>query len=148
MDEIIAQTAAEIPQAKSGKESAGSGRRLGAGEILLLVLGAPLWLSVLVAAAAVVLSLYVSLWALIVSAWAVFISVAACALSCVVASVIFPVGGHVTAGVAMLVAGIVCAGLSIFAFYGCKAATKGAVRLTELAAAGIRNCFRGKEAAA
>lgn len=45
------------------------GRR--AGEILLLVLGAPLWFSLLLAGLAVGLSLYAVLWSLIAALWAI-----------------------------------------------------------------------------
>ena len=47
----------------------------------------------------------------------------------------------------MIGAGIVCAGLSIFMFYGCKAATKGILVLTKKLAVWIKNCFIKKEEA-
>ena len=46
-------------------------RRLQAWEIVLLALGLPVWLSLGLAALAVVLSLYVVVWSLDVSLWAV-----------------------------------------------------------------------------
>ena len=48
-------------------------------------------------------------------------------------------------GLSLIAAGIVLAGLTIFLFYGCKAATKGAAVLTKKIALGIKSLFIGKE---
>lgn len=147
VDEIVVQVVAETPLAKIAKERIRPKRRLNAGEIVLLALGSPIWLSLAVAAAVVILSLYVSLWSVIISLWAVFASLAACSVGDVLACTVFAIGGNIASGVAMLAAGIVCAGLSIFMFYGCKAATKGTLILTKKIAIWIKNCFIKKEEA-
>lgn len=143
--EIVAQVVTEIPLVKIAKERIKPKRRLSAGEIVLLALGSPIWLSLCIAAFAVILSLYISLWAVIISLWAVFVSFAACSIGGVLACVIFTRGGNGASGVAMLAAGIVCAGLSIFMFYGCNAATKGILILTKKIVIWIKNCFIKKE---
>lgn len=147
VDEIVTQVVAEIPLAKIAKERIRPKGHLSAGEIVLLALGSPVWLSLGVAAFAVILSLYISLWAVIISLWAICASLATCSIGGVLACVILTVGGNSTSGVAMLAAGIVCAGLAIFMFYGCKAATKGTLMLTKKMAIWIKNCFRRKEEA-
>jgi len=147
VEEIVAQVAADIPLTKIAKERIKPKRRLSAVEITLLVLGSPLWLSLAIAAVAVILSLYISLWAVMISLWAVFVSFAACSIGGVLACVVFALGGNGASGVAALAAGFVCAGLSIFLFYGCKAATKGVLILTKKTAIWIKNCFIKKEEA-
>jgi len=147
VDEIVAQVVAETPLVKIAKERIRSKRRLRVGEIVLLALGSPIWLSLGIAAFAVILSLYISLWAVIISLWAVFASLAACFIGGVLACVIFTVSGNGASGIAMLAAGIVCAGLSIFMFYGCKTATRGILILTKNFAIWIKNCFRRREEA-
>lgn len=112
-------------------EKAPPKRRLSAGEITLLCLGSPLWVPLLIAAVSVVLSLYVSLWAVIVSLWAVFGSLVACAAAGVIGGIGFAIAGHVLSGLALLGAGLVSGGLSIVLFYGCHWATKGTVLLTK-----------------
>lgn len=146
VQDIAAQAVAETPLVKIAKERIKSKRRLSAGEIVLLALGSPIWLSLGIAAFAVILSLYISLWAVIISLWSVFVSLTACSIGGVPACVIFAVGGNGASGVAMLAAGIVCAGLAIFMFYGCKAATKGTLILTKKIAIRTKNCFIKKEA--
>jgi len=145
VDEIVAQVVAETPLVKIAKERIRSKRRLRVGEIVLLALGSPIWLSLGIAAFAVILSLYISLWAVIISLWAVFASFAACSIGGVLACVVFTVGGNGASGLAMLAAGIVCAGLAIFMFYGCKAVTDGTLILTKKMAIWIKNCFIRKE---
>lgn len=145
--EIVAQAVAETPLAKIAKERIGRRKQMNAWEIVLLVLGSPVWLSLGVAVFAVLLSLYISLWAVIVSLWAVFASIAACCIGGVLAGAVFFMGGESAAGLAVLAAGLVCAGLAVFAFYGCKAATVGAMTLTGKAAVWIKNCFIKKETA-
>ena len=147
IDEIVTQVVADIPLTKIAKERIKPKRRLSVGEIILLALGSPIWLSLGIAVFAVVLSLYAVLWSLIVSVWAIFASTAACSIGGVLSCIIFTIGGNGASGVAMLAAGIVCAGLSIFAFYGCKAATKGTLILTKKIAIWIKNCFIKKEEA-
>lgn len=141
VDEIVAQVVADIPLAKIAKERIRPKRRLNVGEIVLLALGSPIWLSLGIAAIAVILSLYISLWAVIVSLWAVFASLVVCAIGSVPAFVIFIADGNGVSGLAMLAAGIVCAGLSIFMFFGCKATTKGSLILAKKIAIWIKNCF-------
>ncbi len=145
VDEIVAQVIADIPLAKIAKERIKPKRRLKAWEAVLLALGSPIWLSLGVAAFAVILSLYVSLWAVIISLWAVFASLAACSVAGVAAGIGFAVGGNALSGIAMVGAGIACAGLAVFAFFACKAVTKGAVVLTKKTAIWIKNCFIKKE---
>ena len=147
VDEIVAQVVAEISLAKIAKERIRPKRRLSAGEIVLLALGSPIWLSLGIAAFAVIFSIYISLWAVIISLWTVFVSLAACSIGGVMACVIFTVGGNGASGVVMLAAGIVCAGLAIFMFYGCKAVTDGTLILTKKMAIWIKNCFIKKEVA-
>lgn len=139
--EIVTQEVNETPFMKIAKEGIRPKRMLNVGEILLLALGSPIWLSLAVVAFAVILSLYISLWSLIVSLWLVFVSLAACSVGGMITCIIFALSGRIATGIAMLAAGIVCAGLSIFMFYGCKEATKGIVVLTKKIAHFIKKSF-------
>lgn len=147
VDEIVAQAVAETPFVKIAKERIRSKKRLSTGEIVLLALGSPLWISLGIAAFAVIFSLTVSLWAVTVSLWSVFASLAACSVGGVSAGAVFAIGGNGTSALAVFAAGIICAGLAIFMFYGCKAATKGTTLLTKKLAKGIKSCFIKREAA-
>ena len=148
VDEIVTQIVAETPLVKIAKERIRPKRKMSTGEIALLVLGSPIWLSLGIAVIAVIFSLYISLWAVIISLWAaVFGSLATCSVACISTGVVFAVGGNIASGAAMFAFGLVCAGLSIFAYYGCKAATKGILMLTKKMAIWIKNYFIKKEVA-
>jgi len=145
VSDIAAQIISEIPLSKIAKEKIKLKRRLKAWEVVLLAVGSPIWFSLLAAAFAVVFSVYVSLWAVVVSLWACFASCVACAFGGAAGGVVVLCGGNTPAGITMLAAGLVCAGVSIFVLFGCKAATKGMVLLTKKMALWMKKCFVKKE---
>ena len=147
IDELVSQIIADIPLGKLVKEKITPKKKLKVWEIVLLVLGSPIWLSLGIAAFAVIFSIYVVLWSVIIVLWAVFASFVACGLAGIAAGVYFAAGGNGLTGIAMIGAGIVCAGLSVFMFFGSKAATKGILNLTKKLAIWIKNCFIKKEEA-
>lgn len=140
--EIASQILAEASPSKQKP-----GKKRSAWNITLLILGSPIWVSLLIAAFAVVFSLFVSLWAIIISFWSIFASLAACAFAGTLCGIGMSIAGYVIPGVAMIGASLVCAGLSIFAFYSCKAATKGSALLTKKIILGIKNILKKKEGA-
>lgn len=146
-EEAEAQILTDAPAESETHEKTKPEPRTSPWVIVLLVLGSPIWLSLGIAALAILLSVIVTLWALIVSLWAVFVSLAACCLAALLSGVMLAAGGQTAAGTAMLAAGLVCAGLTIFAFYGCVAAGKGSWILTRKTVAGMIRCLTRKEAA-
>lgn len=146
VEEIVSQTVSEIPLGKLVKEKITPKKRLSVLEIVLLALGSPIWLSLLIAFFAVFLSLYISLWSVIISLWAVFVSVIGCAIGGIVSGILFIVFKNTISAIAMISTSLVCAGLSILLFFGCKAVTKGFLRITKKSLSGIKNSFIKKEA--
>ncbi len=146
VEEIVLQIVDEYPIAKLVKQRIKPKHRLSAWEIVLLALGSPIWLSLLIAVLAVLLSLYVSLWAVVISCWSVFASLAASGLGGFAGGIVLLCTGDTPAGLVLLAGALVCAGLSIFAFFGCKAATKGSARLTKGIVLAIKKaCMRKGE---
>ncbi len=156
IDEIVAQILEDVPlwsivkenvkKNKENKEKKEKKRRAPkALEITLLILGSPVWLPLLIAAFAVILLLYVALWSIVVSLWAVFASLAACGIAGIVAGAAYAILSKPVDGLLLVAAGFVCSGLAIFAFIGCKAATKGTVKLTRKMLFAIKHLFVGKD---
>lgn len=143
--EIVAQIVEEIPFGKIVKEKVTPKRALKAWEIALLVLGSPMWITLLIAAAAVLFAAYVVVWSVIVCLWAVEASFAACSLAGIVSSVALLIHGKAVTGIAVLGAGAFFAGMSILLFFGCKQATQYIMRLTKKMTSGIKSLFIGKE---
>ena len=144
IDDIASQIIGDIPLVKIAKERIKPKRRLGAWEIVLLAVGSPLWLSLVIVAVAAVLSVYVALWSVIISLWASFGALVGCAVGGIVSGAVLTVIGKYV-GIALIGAGIACAGFAIMFFFGCGAATKGIIWLTKRIALGIKSCFIKKE---
>ena len=144
IEDIVAQTLAEIPLARLVKERIKPKRQFGTWTVLLLVLGSPIWLSLLVATFSVLISLYAAIWSVAVSFWAAFVSLVASGVAGIVAGVAVAIFQNTSAGVALVGLGLACAGLSVFLFFGCKAMTKGMVFLTKGLALGLKKLFIGK----
>lgn len=142
VEEIASQILAEIPLARIVKEKARPKKRLSAWEITLLAVGSPIWLSLLIAAFAVILSVYLSLWSVVISLWGIFASLAGSALG-LIAVGIFAFDSP--AILLVIGVGLICAGLSIFMFFGSKAATKGMAILTKKMVLSLKFAFLGKE---
>jgi uncharacterized membrane protein len=122
-------------------------RRLTVGIILLLILGSPLWLSLLIGALSAILSVYVSLWSVIISLWAVFVSLVACAVGLTVAGIISLCTNNMSYGFVLVGTALISAGLAIFLFFGCKALTNGTAAVTKKIFLAIKNRIAGKEKA-
>ena len=145
VEEIVNQIMAEIPLTAIVRERVKPKRALRAWEIILLVLGSPIWLSLLIAAFAVGLSLYIVLWSLVVCLWAVVVSLAASAVWCLFQVFLYQRAGNPGGALFAGGAALACAGLSILLVFGSLAATKGTARLTEKILLGIKALFVGKE---
>lgn len=147
IDCVVSQVLSDVPLATVVKEKIKPKRKLEAWEIVLIILGSPIWLPLLLSAIAVALSLYVVIWSVIISLWAVLVSFCAVAVTGIVLGVWVVSGGGTFGGLALLGVGLIFAGLSIFMAFGCIAASKGVVKLTGKCILAIKKCFVGKERA-
>lgn len=114
-------------------------------ETVLLVLGAPLWLSAALALACLVLSVYLMLWSAVASLYAVTASLGATAAAGLIAMVLLAARGELLAGLFLLGGGLVCAGLTILVFHLSSLAAKGTIALSKLAVTGVKRLFLRKE---
>ncbi len=144
VEEVVARIVAETPLSRLVREKVKPKRTLGVWEVVLLVLGSPIWLSLAIAALAVIFAAYVVVWAFVVAMWALAISLAACFLGGMISSAAFWFQANSPAGAAMFGAGIFCAGLTILLFFGCRDLTKGSLWLSKKAVLGIKSLFFGK----
>ena len=145
VDEIVTQTVSDIPLTRIVKESIKPKRRMRAWEIVLLVLGFPLWFPLMIVGLVILLSGYIVLWAVLVCLWAIFAAFCACTLTSLAACAVYFANGHAPTGIAAFGAALICAALSIFLFFGCKAASKGIVKLAKKIVLGIKSMFIRKE---
>ena len=144
--EIAKQILSDIPITKLVKQKIKSRHRMGAGEIILLILGSPIWLSLLIAAFAVVFAIYVSLWSVVVSLWACGAAFCGSILGGIISAVwLFAGGQNIYAASIMIAATLFLIGFSILFFFVCRASTKGMIWLTKKITLFIKSCFLRKE---
>jgi uncharacterized membrane protein len=102
VETVARQIISEIPIVSIIKDKMRPKRRLHAWEIVLLSLGSPIWLSLLIAAFAVVISLYAVFWSLIISLWAVWVSWIACSVAGIFAGIVFGLTTNALSGIFMI----------------------------------------------
>lgn len=106
-------------------------RKLEVWEIVLLILGSPIWLSLLIGVLAIILSIYIVLWSVVISLWAVFVSILCSGFACIGVGIGFANSSEFVSGFFMIGSAFVLAGLSIFLFFGCRLITNGLLILTK-----------------
>lgn len=134
MDQIVQKSLADVPIGRLVRQKVRPKRSLRGWEIALLIIGAPLWLPLLIAAGAVLLALYVSAWAVVISLFAVAVGCWAGALGALAAAVSWVIHGGVWQALAMLGGALLLAGLGILVF---RLAVSAAVGLAKLIARGL-----------
>lgn len=113
--------------------------------VLLIALGSPLWLPLLIVGVAVVFSLYASLWVVVISFYAVFLTFALCSPASTVLGIIYIFNGSPIAGLSVISASFIVAGLAIFTFYLCKYLTICNVKIAKTIILAIKKSFIEKE---
>ena len=141
VEQILAQSK---PETKKKRE-------LKTWQTVLLIVGSPLWFSLLIAAASLVFSLLVTTWAVVIAFYAVAVSLIASGAACVVMPLVLvpmSIAGASTfnliTGLVAMGTGLFALGLGIFWFIGTRYMTKGVLWLCKKLFAAF---FSGKEAA-
>lgn len=112
------RNAALLPDTSANRQAAKPLRRF-RWHVLLNILGAPIWLPLLIAACAVVLVLYLCIWVGALSLWCVPLALAASALAAAAGMGLALIQGEVAAALLILAAGMICAGLALLLAFPC-----------------------------
>ena len=119
-------------------------RPIAAWEIVLLIVGAPLWIPIIIALAAVCLSLYIALWSVVVSVYAADAGIAVGGLGSIALSVFLAVCGNGLQALFYFGSGICLIRLSGLLFMVCNKIAFGIVYLTKQLGRAIKFCFIGR----
>lgn len=139
IDDVVSQIMSEIPITRLVKEKVKPKNGLRAWEIVLLVLGAPIWMSILFAVFTVVFSLYVSVWSIIISLYAVAVSLVVSGITCVLGLFGFILWGDLPLSLCLFGAGLALIGVGILLFLASNAIAKGFCILTKNIFVGIKS---------
>lgn len=138
IDEIVKQILSETPLPKLIRAKVTPSRSLKGWEIVLLVLGSPMWLPLMLAAAATGLAIYAAIWSVMIAVYAVV-------LALVLSGIVLLINGI---GQLMLVGlGLVSIGLSILLYFAANEIAKGIVCLSRIFLLKMKSLFmrRGKQ---
>lgn len=149
VESVIAQITAETPLVKLVKEKVRSERkRSGKGlTTVLLVLGAPIWVSLLIAAFAVALSLAAAAWSVVISLYAAALSLAVGGVAFVAFSVVYILRGNIPGAAFAVGAGLAAVGLGLLLFPACNALAKGLVKGMKKLVLGFKSLLMRKKGA-
>ena len=147
LEEIVASVVKDTPLTQIVETRIQERKKKGSSGwvILLLVLGAPVWLPVLIAVLAVLFALFIALWAVVIALWAVVAAVILTGLAAMVAGVVELCRLHLPQGLVLLGGGLVCLGLCALLFLLMKLITVGTAKLCKWLWVGIKSLFVGKK---
>ena len=140
VDEISQQIRAQFPPRPAAQVPAPKTSKKGL-RITLLILGSPIWASLLITVFALAISLHAVLWSLVAALWSLFVAAICCALASFIASGTGILSGSAPMSLALLGFALICAGLGVFLFMGAWAFGKANARLAQLTVRGIRKVF-------
>lgn len=148
IDEIAEQIILDTPMTKLVKQKTKNRRRMRPWEIVLIVLGFPIWFSLAVAVFCVLLAISVALWCMVMCVFVGGIACGACAFALSVAAIAAFITGNFLPGLFLLGCGMICAGLTILFFVLGRLCGKAVAWLHKITFRGIKRCFIRKEAKA
>lgn len=145
VDEIVSRILESVPLPTVVRaRTAPQGKRK-PWEIVLLVLGAPLWIPLLISAATVILAVFIVLFAVGVSLWSVVLSFALGGVLCLLSLIPTSLVGLTVPQALLLIGGaLVCAGLAILLFFAARWLDRVLLRAGRLVTLGIKKLFVGK----
>ncbi len=121
IDEIAEQILSEtsVPKIKKPEK-----RKFKMWEIVIIILGFPLWLPLVVTAFILILTFYICVWSILFSFYAANFSFAAASLLSLLSSFKFLFSGDILQFCGLLGAALVLGGLAVLTFLGLNAVTK------------------------
>ena len=138
VEKVIGDIMSEIPLVRLVKEKIKPRRALKTWELILIIAGSPIWLSLLIGLVAVGISLVATIWAIDVSLWSAVAAFGGGALGGLVMFFVY-LGGP--AGFLFLGASILCMGFTVLSAIGCFYVTKFLGKLTVKIPTLIKYCF-------
>ena len=147
IDQIVSQIVADVPLSKLVKKQLKTSKKRKAWEIVLIVLGSPVWLPLLLSAVIVVAAVYICIWAVVISLYAVDLALGASTFAMLVCSVVFFVLRSPVAALWMLAAALILAGLTILFFLLSNLCAKYTAILGKKICIGFKKMIVSKEGA-
>ena len=135
----------DIPLAKLVKNRVEPGRRMRAWEIVLLILGAPLWIALLATLVSAAVSLLAALYSIVISLYAVVLSLGVSGFGGILIAFLYLVKANSLGALFIFAVALVCVGLATLFFFASNIVTKWILLLTKKMLLGVKKLFISKE---
>ncbi len=145
IDAIKTQIISDIPLHRIVKKRMRPKKTLGTVEIVLLILGSPIWLTLCICALTIVVAIFVVLLALVICFWGVFASFTTAMFASMLGSFDFFIKGFFFPGLTGIGSSLFFMGLAMIFFIVCIYFTMGIMHLTKKITIFIKKCFIKRE---
>lgn len=145
IDEVVNEILKDTSIIKLAKNKFKPKRKLDTWVIVLIILGFPIWFTLLVSLLSVVFSLYVSFWSIVISLWGVFVTLIGLGIGGIISGLIFLFTPSSMTGLLLLAVGLVCCGLSVYCYFGVVSLTKLLLKFGKFVILSIKKLFIRKE---
>ena len=140
-DAAVEQILEDMPLTKLVKEKIKPKHELKAWEVVLIVLGSPVWIPLLITAAVLLLTLWIVAFALLISFYAVVLSFVAAGIGGLICTIPLFIANSPYMAVLMLGAALIGIGIAILFVVSVKPVTVGIFRVCKASVNGIKRMF-------
>ncbi len=137
----VEQILEEMPLTKLVKEKIKPKHELKAWEVILIVLGSPVWIPLLITAAVLLLTLWIVGFALLISFYAVVLSFVAAGIGGLICAIPLFIANSPYTAVLMLGAALIGIGIAILFVVSVKPVTVGIFKVCKASVNGIKRMF-------
>ncbi len=146
IDDIISKIIYETPISDLVKAKVKTNRALRIWEIILLILGFPLWFPLIIAFFVIFLSIYIVIWSVVVSLYSAVVGLGACGVGFIAGMIVIAFTSGFSPSILLLIgSGMASLGFAILFSIGTNQVTKGVIWLSKKILLGIKSCFVKKE---
>lgn len=124
VNDVISQILSETPITDLVREKLTPKRSLSALEIILLVVGSPLWLTILLVVFILILSVYITILSLLIAVVAVEFALGITAITAIGTTFVYVIQSNFDGAILMLGTGLFCLGSTIIAVLATKTVFK------------------------
>ncbi len=146
VDEISKSVISQTPLSSQIREPIKRKNRFSVSVIILLILGSPIWLSIILTLFSVILSIYAAIASIIIALYSVVAAFLLGGAAAVLGSPII-MYSNIYTGIALIGAGFIMFGLGIFLAYGTVILTKLTIRFTYFLGRKIKLAFAKRKTA-
>ena len=140
-DAAVEQILEDMPLTKLVKEKIKPKHELKAWEVVLIVLGSPVWIPLLITAAVLLLTLWIVAFALLISFYAVVLSFVVAGIGGLICTIPLFVAHSPYTAVLMLGAALIGVGIAILFVVSVKPVTAGIFKVCKASVNGIKRMF-------